>query len=344
MLTTTVAPDQPLITDDLKLNLWRDYWARLHADRGSVEGSEAVKLFRELVAFLCDGREEMINTLLNWIGYGLFHPAERVRWSILLISELKGAGKSLLGTTVAQLYGSENASILPGLGGLLGQFNGSVLQGKAIVVVNETVDKGESTKFGAVEAIKSFITDDQISVEYKGRDRRQIENFCRFMFLSNHPDGLPFDENERRFFVVVCKAKEALEAEFYERFVDVCLSEHGLADIALWLRENFSDTLPSRPPSSDKAIVADALVEDWVAEINDFVDANRMYPVAISAKDMRQIVDHLTNGRISSTHRAKALQRGGWSVGKVKGERAYWRGDNKPDYVDPDIRAGIIGF
>ena len=67
----------------------------------------------------------------------------------------------------------DNASILPGLVGLLGQFKGSVLQGKALVVVNETVDKGDSSKFGAVETLKSLITEDQISVEHKGRDRHQ---------------------------------------------------------------------------------------------------------------------------------------------------------------------------
>ena len=254
VLATTVAPEQPLITDDRYLNLWRDYWARLHADKGQPDGSDAVRLFRELVDFLCDGRDEMIDTLLNWIGYGLFHPAERLRWSILLISDLKGAGKSLLCTTVARLYGMDNASILPGLVGLLSQFNGSVLQGKALVVVNETVDKGDSSKFGAVETLKSLITDDRISVEHKGRDRHQIDNYARFMFCSNHLDGLPFDENERRFFAIVCQAAEALDADFYARFVELCHSEQGLADIAAWLRDHYSDALPSRPPASDTAL------------------------------------------------------------------------------------------
>ena len=344
VLATTVAPEQPLITDDRHLNLWRDYWARLNADKGEPAGSDAVRLFRELVDFLCDGRDEMIDTLLNWIGYGLFHPAERLRWSILLISDLKGAGKSLLCTTVARLYGMDNASILPGLVGLLSQFNGSVLQGKALVVVNETVDKGDSSKFGAVETLKSLITDDRISVEHKGRDRHQIDNYARFMFCSNHLDGLPFDENERRFFAIVCQAAEALDADFYAQFVELCHSEQGLADIAAWLRSNYSDELPSRPPVSDTALVADALVEDFVAVINDHVDANRMYPIAVRAKDMAYIADHLTNRRVSATHRVKALKRGGWTKDKIKEQRVYWRGDKRPDNIDPDIRSELTDF
>ena len=121
----------------------------------------------------------------------------------------------------------DNASILPGLVGLLSQFNGSVLEGKALVVVNETVDKGDSSKFGAVETLKSLITDDQISVEHKGRDRRQIDNYARFMFCSNHLDGLPFDENERRFFAIVCQATEALDADFYAQFVELVTASRG---------------------------------------------------------------------------------------------------------------------
>ena len=338
VLATTVAPEQPLITDDRYLNLWRDYWARLHADKGQPDGSDAVRLFGELVDFLCDGRDEMIDTLLNWIGYGLFHPAERLRWSILLISDLKGAGKSLLCTTVARLYGMDNASILPGLVGLLSQFNGSVLQGKALVVVNETVDKGDSSKFGAVETLKSLITDDRISVEHKGRDRHQIDNYARFMFCSNHLDGLPFDENERRFFAIVCQAAEALDADFYARFVELCHSEQGLADIAAWLRSNYSDELPSRPPVSDTALVADALMDDWVVRLAEIVDSShRKYPVVVIAKDMAKIVEHLTDQRINPTHRTKALKRGGWSIGKINGKRVYWRGDSKPPNIDDDL-------
>lgn len=69
-------------------------------------------------------------TLLTWIGDGLFHSAERLRWSILLISDLKGAGKLLLCNNLAQLSGMDNTSILTGLVGLLGQFNGSVAKAK----------------------------------------------------------------------------------------------------------------------------------------------------------------------------------------------------------------------
>ena len=84
-------------------------------------------------------------------------------------------------------------------------------------------------------------------------------------------------------------------------------------------------------------MVADALVEGFVAVINDHVDENRMYPIAVRAKDMGDIVDHLTNRRVSATHRVKALKRGGWPIVKINGKRAYWRGDSKPPNIDRDL-------
>ena len=54
------------------------------------------------------------------------------------------------------------------------------------------------------------------------------------------------------------------------------------------------------------------------------------------------IVDHLTDRRVSATHRVKALKRGGWSVGKIREQRVYWRGDSKPGHIDPDIRSELI--
>ena len=335
---TTIAPEQGLITKDNRLNLWRDYWARLHADEGEPDGSEGVELFKELVDFLCDGRDEIIDMLLNWIGFGLFNPAIRVRWSILLISDLKGAGKSMLCSTIARLYGFENASILPGLGGLLSNFNGSILEGKAFVAVNETVDKGDGSKFGAVEALKSFISDDQISVEHKGQDRRQVDNYARFMFCSNHTDGLPFEKNERRFGVIVCQATQALDPAFYARFAEIFEDDQALADVAAWLKAHYSDPLPNTAPPSDTALIQDELVEDWVAMLNDHVDDTRMYPVALPAKDMRELADRLSGRKLSDNHRAKVLKRGGWTRGKFKGRRCYWRGDQQPDYLDEDLK------
>ena len=72
--------------------------------------------------------------------------------------------------------------------------------------------------------------------------------------------------------------------------------------------------------------------------MGEIVDSShRMYPVAVPAGDMAKIVAHLTDQRISPTHRTKALKRGGWSIGKISGKRVYWRGDSKPPNIDRNL-------
>ena len=114
--------------------------------------------------------------------------------------------------------------------------------------------------------------------------------------------------------------------------------DQALADLAAWLKAHYSDPLPHTASPSDTALIQDELVEDWVAMINDHVDGNRMYPVALPAKDMREIADRLSGRKLSDNHRAKALKRGGWIRGKLKGKRCYWRGEQQPDYFDEDLK------
>jgi hypothetical protein len=45
---------------------------------------------------------------------------------------------------------------------------------------------------------------------------------------------------------------------------------------------------------------------------------------------------------VDGHHRLEALKRGGWSISKVREQRVYWRGDSKPDNIDPDIRSELI--
>ena len=338
-MATTVAPEQPMITADHKLNLWTDNWARLNHHRGATQGSEAVTLFRALVRFLCDDREEISDELLNWIGFGLFHPAQRVRYAPLLISTLKGAGKTMLMETVAALYDIRNASILGGLAPLTGQFNGSAIAGKQFVGVNETGETSVISRQGIMENLKSIISDDHVSIEFKGRDRQYVENYCRFLFCSNHLDGLPADDNERRIFPIVCTADDPLTPAFYESFMQTCRAEQGLADIAAYLKREHSQALPTRAPRGDMDKVQEALLPEWVIDLNQMIDRDTTDPVAILSRDIEKVVTHLAERNVTSAERKRCMEKTGWTYGKVKGQRAFWRGKPKPTRCDPRLVA-----
>jgi hypothetical protein len=334
-----MAPDEPLITAGNCLNLWREYRARIIADQGNdPAASRAVARCWQLVLFLCGEREDVALKVLNWIGRGLFHPSERAKFALFIISDLKGAGKSLLGNLVGELYGHEASVSLGGIDGLIGPFPGDVLTGKAFVCVHETSDRGDAGRFGAMERLKSMITEPALSLNRKGVSQISVDNFCRFLFLSNHEDGLVVDDNERRLAVVNCGATEALPPGFYDGFVDECFTAQGLADLARWLRDEHCAELPNRAWRLDMDTVQDSLTSDWAATLNERVADAYMYGVKVAAADMVRVCHDIAGTKLPSQVLKNELKRAGWKNdrgkrdGKVR--RFYTNNAKKSDWAD----------
>ena len=322
-----MAPDEPLITAGNCLNLWREYRARIIADDGQdPETSEAVALVRQLLLFLCDDRQDVADQFMNWVGRLLHRPAERAKWGVLLISDLKGAGKSLLGNLIGELYGHEASISLGGLDALVGNYPGDVLTGKAFVCVHEATDRGDSGKFGSIERIKSMVTEPTLSLNRKGLSQVSVDNYCRLLLLSNHEDAIPMDDNERRFMVINCQRRDALPAAFYDRFVDVCFSPQGLADLARWSRDDYSADLPNRAPRVDMDTVQDSLTSDWVATLNERVAEAYVYGVRVAAADMVRVANQIAGMKLPNFMLSKELKRGGWLKKQFKRNGKMARG------------------
>ena len=334
-----MAPDQPLITAGNCLNLWREYRARIIADQGAdPAASRAVARCWQLVLFLCGEREDVARKVLNWIGRGMFYPAERAKFALFIISDLKGAGKSLLGNLVGELYGHEASVSLGGIDGLIGPFPGDVLTGKAFVCVHETSDRGDAGRFGAMERLKSMITEPALSLNRKGVSQISVDNFCRFLFLSNHEDGLVVDDNERRLAVVNCGATEAMPPGFYDQFVDECFSAQGLADLARWLRDEHCAELPNRAWRLDMDTVQDSLTSDWAATLNERVADAYMYGVKVAAGDMQTVCNQIAGTRLPNHVLKNELKRAGWKPDRAKRDgkqrRFYTNSVQKSDWAD----------
>ena len=334
-----MAPDEPLITAGNCLNLWREYRARIIADQGNdPAASRAVARCWQLVLFLCGEREDVASKVLNWIGRGLFHPSERAKFALFIISDLKGAGKSLLGNLVGELYGHEASVSLGGIDGLIGPFPGDVLTGKAFVCVHETSDRGDAGRFGAMERLKSMITEKSLSLNRKGVSQISVDNYCRFLFLSNHEDGLVVDDNERRLAVVNCGASEAMPPGFYDGFVDECFTTQGLADLARWLRDEHCAELPNRAWRLDMDTVQDSLTSDWAATLNERVADAYLYGVKVAAGDMQTVCNQIAGTRLANHVLKNELKRAGWKPDRAKRDgkqrRFYTNNAKKSDWAD----------
>ena len=320
-------PEQPRITADGYLNDWRPSPAMQLAARGNPDGPAAI-MFAELVRKLCREREDIAQMLEHWMARGLFKQTERVRYAVFLVSHTKGLGKGILCYILSELYGRHLSVNVNGLGGVVGRFQAS-LKGRMLVSVAETVDRGDNNRFSACEALKPLITEDFVTIEQKYRDAISVENYMRFVFSSNHLDGLPIDQNERRFLVINAASTKPFSSDFYSDLAGLARTEEGLADIAAYLHERVGDPLPARAPQGDLMDAIEDLTPEWINELHERLDERGLTDCAMASADLMAFKPEGLADQVA----LNALKRAGWrairaSLGGHRG-RVFLRGERE---------------
>ena len=320
-------PEQPRITADGYLNDWRPSPAMQLAARGNPDGPAAI-MFAELVRKLCREREDIAQMLEHWMARGLFKQTERVRYAVFLVSHTKGLGKGILCYILSELYGRHLSVNVNGLGGVVGRFQAS-LKGRMLVSVAETVDRGDNNRFSACEALKPLITEDFVTIEQKYRDAISVENYMRFVFSSNHLDGLPIDQNERRFLVINAASTKPFSSDFYADLSGLARTDEGLADIAAYLHERVGDPLPARAPQGDLMDAIEDLTPEWINELHERLDDKGLTDCAMASADLMAFKPEGLADQVA----LNALKRAGWrairaSLGGHRG-RVFLRGERE---------------
>ncbi len=132
----------------------------------------------------------------RWVATLIARPGTRMGYGMLLISERQGVGKTTLGAQIlAPLVGINNVGF-PGEGDVTAAFNDWVAN-KRLAIVSE-IYSGSSWK--AYHALKSVITDKDITVNQKYMRQYVIENWCHVLASSNSMRALKMENDDRRWF------------------------------------------------------------------------------------------------------------------------------------------------
>lgn len=184
--------------------------------------------------------------VMKWCATLIARPETRMTYALLMISEQTGTGKSTLGEILSQLVGKHNASF-PTENEILEQFNGW-LSKKRLVIVNE-IYQGNS--FKAANKLKSYITDDTITMRMMYKDGVSIDNYAHFLCCSNSIDALKLESNDRRWYIPVV-TETTRSHEEWEKFFS-WLNSGGYSIIYHWANQ-FGDYVKkgSRAPASKR--------------------------------------------------------------------------------------------
>src|SRR6266404_3530967 len=161
---------------DNKWNTWQG-WG-VEPCRGGVE------LFKTLMGYLLTGlTPEEQNWVYCWLAFPLQYPGTKMFSALVLWGTGKGTGKSSLGLTMAQIYGSNYVKV--GKKDLNKNFN-SHLKDKQFAM-GEEITSGEGREFN--DYLKEIITQKTVLIEEKYITARQVTDRLNWFFNSNDPQA-----------------------------------------------------------------------------------------------------------------------------------------------------------
>lgn len=175
----------------------------------TLEGQQVCHAIWNHVVSMCGGREWIARKLMQWIAHNARFPGVKIRWSPL-IQGVQGDGKSFLGVVIRASLGPRNVKITS-VSSLMnsGGFTDWAV-GYAVNIIEEIHVERKNDQKGVYNAMKSFISDDFININAKGRvSNDPIINVTNHMANTNYMDALPIERGDRRWLVVCAPWNDA---------------------------------------------------------------------------------------------------------------------------------------
>ena len=250
------------------------------SEKVSENGQEAIDLMLGHLKMLIPDEREF-NIVLDWFTYVYRHPGNRVNWA-LLIQGAQGTGKSYFAVLMGYLLG-RNAKTLEA-NAIAERFT-SWAHGSVLTTIEEVRISGTS-KFNILDRMKTYITNDTVQIEEKGRDHRVVPNFTNYLMLTNHKDALPIDDGDRRYCTIYTAIQSEQELfdvlggrqgalEYFDKLFS--MTKKHAACLAAFLRDRkLSDEFNPKgraPETRAKAIMRSLSISGEYLEVEDAISA-----------------------------------------------------------------------
>lgn len=297
----TLVPGLGLIVDDC-LNLWEGWPV--------APAAGDISPWRMLVDHIFGNGTPEAVYFEQWVAYPFQHPGTKLAVATVIWSTQQGIGKSLLGESVAKLYGNHATTITAQE--LHAPFN-DWAKGRNFLIGEEN---SSSDRRSDANRLKHLITGTTLYINQKNIPVFEQPNLMNLLFTSNHPDAFHLDGNDRRMFVHAANVAP-LTAEFYEEYGAWINSEDGQAALMDHLMHvdltgfNPHGHAPHTAARMEMIEMSKTDVERFAADVftDDFVD-NVIHAEVISLDELTDRFNNSTKGQRSNpTAMAKALRR-----------------------------------
>lgn len=288
-------------------------------------------------------------TIVQWMAHNVQHPGVKIAWTPLLVGR-QGDGKTTLGEMLRAALGGVVHVGTVSSEALHSNYTTSLV-GKAVVTLEEVRmlnDKGRYDKASIVEKMKPFQTNTWVEAVGKGSDGRQVRNVTNYMAMTNWPDALELEKDDRRWAVFETRYKYATQEELprqhrghwdaiYAVIGDGAPVEaHGA--VRGWLMSidlSGFDPKADAPWTQAKAAMIAAAVPGIESDIEDALldDVAGVWPDLLSTSLLTERIEATTGQRPQTRTISAALDRKGFKPADIrplvsgKRHRLYCRGE-----------------
>lgn len=309
-------PGEPIVFERDGQRYYNSYREAARAEFNKATAKNAVKIFREHVAYMTTSEQEE-KTLLQFFAYAIQHPGKKIAWAPLLITPRTGVGKSFFAEMLERLCGEHNVS--PVLShDLLSKYN-DFLAEKLWVIAHE-VETGEKE---AMARLKSLITEKRVRVDGKYARTYTTQNAANFIFLSNKIDAIKSDREDRRLFVIYNNA-EPQPQDYYDRLF--AMLENDSEAVRRYLESvDVSGFNPhARPPKTTGwEMLARASESDLASFLNE-CEREKSGPFAHDLFTLRDLTSHIELNAQASARYATNRALSVWLYGRGYQNREAW--------------------
>jgi hypothetical protein len=310
----TYAPGLDRITEHGKLNVWPG-WA-CEPQAGDVS------LWTQLLDHLFSGHPEERKWIEQWLAWPLQHPGDKMYTYVLMWGLRHGTGKSLIGYSMKQIYGSNWTEIK---NKHLEAGHNEWAENKQFVMGDELMI---GDKRGMGDQVKGLVTQEDMRINVKYIPSYVVPDLINYYFTSNHPDSFFLEDDDRRAWVyeVTCNPMEDSFYAKYERWMRADKYDNAKGPSALFhhlLNVDTSDFNPrARAPmtSAKREMVQTGRSDlgDWVHRLKEDPDSVlRMGTEVVKfalwrAEDLLRLFDPEARSRVTANGLSRELKRQGF--------------------------------
>lgn len=241
--------------DKTVFNLFRGFNQQIYTEYNINNKDKILKPFLELGVEICGGDKNNFNYLLDYLADIVQNPQRKCPIAFIIKGK-QGTGKNVFLNAVGNVFGkphyisSSNAK----------DFFGDYAEGfyhKLLVNINEC--EGKDT-FDFEGKLKSFITEDEITLNAKFVRPVRVLNLSRLLIFTNKPNPIPIDVRSKdRRYVVFETSEKYLQprygSDFWEGMCNHCSKAEFVACLYEFLNERDISEFSTRKRPITKAYI-----------------------------------------------------------------------------------------